>query len=104
MVYLLAFVTLVLASARATRVFNIDEIAAPLRNWILKRWPEPSKPSKLVRCYWCAGFWVTSVMCAWTHGVAAAAGWVPTQTLLLLPVEIFAVSYAASRVLDWEEN
>lgn len=104
MVYLLAFVTLVLATARATRVFNIDEIAAPLRDWILKRWPEPSKPSKLVRCYWCAGFWVALLACSWTHGVVVAAGWLPWQSLLLLPVETFAVAYGASRVLDWEEN
>lgn len=104
MIYLLAFVAAVLATARLTRVFNIDEIAAPLRDWILKRWPAPSKPAKLVGCYWCASFWVALIVCSWIKGVAVAAGWADPETLLLLLVEIPAVAYAASWVLDREEQ
>ena len=103
MIYLLAFVALVLATARATRVIVIDEVAAPLRNWVLRTWPVPSKPSKLIRCYWCAGFWVALVLTVYAQAVAVFAGWLPYQSLALIPITTFAVAYAAAWVLDREE-
>ena len=102
MIYLLAFVVVVLAVARATRVIVIDEIAAPLRNWIFGRYGQDSKPGKIVSCYWCAGFWVALFVSAYTHLVACVAGWLPWHTVALLPVIIFAVAYGASWVLDKE--
>lgn len=102
MIYLLGFVTLVLATARLTRVFHTDEIARPLRDWILRKWPPPSKPSKLVRCYWCSGFWVALLLCSWTHGSLIAMGVVGWQSLTLLPLAVLADAYAAARVLDQE--
>lgn len=103
-IYLLGFVVLVLATARLTRVFSIDEIAAPLRDWILGKWGENSKPGKLARCYWCAGFWVALLLTSWTHASTVGMGWVDPRTLVFLPVEILAVAYAAPWVLDKEEN
>ena len=103
MIYILAFVVLVLAAARATRVIVIDEIAAPLRNWVLTKWPPPSKPAKVVTCYWCAGFWVALTLAAYTHWIFCFAGWAPWQTMALLPLTTFAVAYASSWVLDKEE-
>jgi hypothetical protein len=95
-IYLLAFVVLVLAVARVTRVLVIDEIAFPLRRWVLTKWPAPSKPAKLITCYWCAGFWVSLVACTYV----SATGWLPW---VALPLATFAVAYASSWVLDKEE-
>lgn len=102
MIYLLAFVVLVLASARATRVIVFDEIGLPLRRWVLTKWPLPSKPGKLVTCYWCAGFWMSGLACTATGATACACGWLPWNSMWLLPVLTFAVSYGAAWVLDKE--
>lgn len=104
MIYLIGFVSLVLATARLTRVFNIDEIAAPLRDWILRRWPAPSKPTKLVACYWCSAVWTALLTCLWTHSSLIFAGWLQPKTALLFPIAWFAVAYAASWVLDKEQE
>ena len=103
MIYILVFVALVLASARLTRAFNIDEIFAPLRSWIVKRYGEHSKPGKIVRCYWCAGFWISGLIALYAQTVAAATGWLPWETLALLPVTWPAVAYASAWILDKEE-
>lgn len=96
MIYLLAFVVVTLAVARATRVIVFDEIAQPLRAWILRRWPLPSKPGKLVTCYWCAAVWVALLACLLVHTVTPALPWT------WLPLNWFAVAYSASWVLDRE--
>lgn len=103
MIYLLAFVVTVLAAARLTRVFNIDEIAAPLRGWIVGKWPPPSKPAKIVGCYWCAGFWISTLCTTYAQVAICAAGHTSWRTLAALPLTIPAVAYAASWVLDREE-
>ncbi len=102
MIYLLAFVVLVLAAARATRVLFYDEIAAPLRSWIVRKWPEPSWPAKIVGCYWCSGFWVSFFEMLFVHTLAAAASWAPWTSMFLWPITTFAVAYGASWVLDKE--
>ena len=102
MIYLLAFVVVTLAVARATRVIVFDEIAAPLRRWILTKYPLPSKPGKLVTCYWCSAVWVSLLACLHTFTVAWAAGWLPWQSFALVPVTSFAVAYGASWLLDKE--
>lgn len=102
MIYLLAFVVLVLAVSRATRVLWYDEIALPLRTWVLTKWPKPSKPSKLVRCYWCLSVWVAFFATLYTHCVACFAGWLPWHTMALLPLTWFAVAYASAWILDKE--
>jgi hypothetical protein len=101
-IYLLAFVVLVLASARATRVLFYDEIAAPLRGWVTRKWPEPSWPAKIVGCYWCSSFWISGLLSLYVHTLAAFAGWLPWHTVALLPITTFAVAYGASWVLDKE--
>ena len=102
MIYLLAFVVLVLAAARATRVIVFDDVAIPLRSWIVRKFGEDSRPSKLVTCYWCAGFWMSLLQMLAVHTIAWTAGWLPWQSLLLLPVTTLAVAYGASWVLDKE--
>lgn len=102
MIYLLAFAALVLAVARATRVIVYDEIGQPLRQWVLTKWPLPSKPGKLVTCYWCAGFWISLIASLYVHTAACFAGWLPWHSIALLPVTTFAVAYGAAWVLDKE--
>lgn len=104
MIYLLAFVVLVLAAARATRVIVIDEIALPLRTWILRKYPPPSKPGKLVTCYWCAGFWMSGLWVASSYVITAAWGVLPWSSWPAIPVLTFAVSYLAALTLDIEEK
>jgi hypothetical protein len=102
-IYLLAFVVVVLAAARLTRVFNIDEIAAPLRQWIINRYGADSKPGKIVRCYWCAGFWISMLCTTYAQVAICAGGLADWRTLAALPLTVPAVAYTASWVLDKEE-
>jgi len=101
-IYLLAFVVLVLAAARATRVIVFDDIAIGLRSAVMRKFGEDSKLAKLVTCYWCAGFWISGLMCLYVHTLACFIGWLPWHTVALLPVTTFAVAYSASWVLDKE--
>lgn len=96
MIYLLAFVVVTLAVARATRVIVYDEIAQPLRAWVLRRWPLPSKPGKLITCYWCSAVWIALLACLLVHIVTSSLPWA------WLPLNWFAVAYASSWVLDKE--
>lgn len=102
MIYLLAFVALVLATARATRVIVIDDVADPLRRWVLRTWPVPSKPSKLIRCYWCTGFWMSALFCLVAAIAVPWPGWKAAVCWYLIAT--FAVAYASSWVLDKEES
>jgi hypothetical protein len=101
-IYLLAFVVLTLAVARVTRVIVIDDVAIPLRRWVITKFGDDSAAGKLVTCYWCAGFWVSLLACLLVHTVTCAAGWLPWQTVAYLPITTFAVAYGASWVLDKE--
>lgn len=109
MIYLLAFVVLVLATARLTRVFNIDEVSVPTRSWIINKSERTPKRiwlflTALVRCYWCSGFWVSLLTCTYSMSMAATLNimtW--SQALAILPILTFAVAYAAPWVLDKEE-
>lgn len=104
MIYLLAFVVLVLASARATRVLFYDEIAAPLRRWVVAKWPEPSWPAKIIGCYWCSGFWISATTCLMAATALPTPGtwreWAAAGCWYVLAT--FAVAYGASWVLDKE--
>lgn len=104
MIYLLAFVVLVLAVARASRVIVIDEVALPLRNWVFKKWGTDGRMAKLVRCYWCSGFWLSLLACTGSHLYLVVYGLLPWHTMLLLPITTFAVAYGAARVLDKEDD
>ena len=104
MIYFLAFVALVLATAMSARVLVVEEVATPLREWIFRKFGETSKPAKLVRCWWCSGFWFAG---AWTGSSALWAAWqdhIHTEDLLLVPLTWFAVAYLSGRVLDSEES
>lgn len=103
MIYLLAFVATALTVARLTRVWIIDDIAAPLRRRLISRYGPNSKPAKLATCYWCAAVWFSLLATTYLHAIAAAAHWLPWNTLTLLPITIPAVAYTSSVLLDLEE-
>lgn len=52
-----------LASYRLARLMVEDEITAPIRERIWKRFPpESSKVGYLFTCYWCSGVWSASAL------------------------------------------
>lgn len=113
MIYLLAFVALVLATARATRTINIDEVATPIRSWIINKTERPPTALyrfwlfllALIRCYWCSGFWVSLLTTNYT--LAMITLFTPLQwwqAAAAAPILTLAVAYSASWVLDKEEG
>lgn len=68
-VYLaLALVTLVISSARITRLVVEDDY--PPTIWLRMRWDTVTKDgpwAKLVHCPWCFGPWVVAVNAAWAY-------------------------------------
>ena len=51
-----------LVTARLTRLLVDDEISAPLRSWVLRRFGPPSKSriSYATTCYWCASIYISA--------------------------------------------
>ncbi len=57
------FGILALASYRLARLMVEDEITAPVRERIWKRYPpETTKVGYLFTCYWCSGIWSASAL------------------------------------------
>lgn len=104
MIYFLAFVAVVLASARLTALLLWDAITAPWRDKKLDRHPPGTKLHKLLTCHWCMSFWTSLLFASFVHGVAVGSGWLTWHTLLLSPVSIFACAYATGWVLDMEKE
>lgn len=93
----LLFVVLALGAARLTRLVNDDEIFSPVRRWAVRRWGEQGWVPYLLHCRWCAGLWVSALLClvAWLLGqcnLAVAALFVP------------AVAYAAQLIRSMIEE
>lgn len=105
MIYLVAFVVLVLATARLTRLLTKDDLTIPMRAWIDGKFGPNSLASRMIWCHWCSGVWASLL----TSTVAATAAWqwwswnlgaVISGWLLLVP----ATAYAASRIIDMEKD
>lgn len=103
MIYLVALVVLVLASARAARLASKDDITFPVRQWIDRRWGEQSSRSRLIWCFWCSGVWLSGLLAA--MAMTAAVVWdhwpVGLAVSAWLPVTL-AIAYAGSRLVDME--
>jgi hypothetical protein len=102
---LVAFVVLVLATARLTRAVSMDDITAELRLKLCAKWGQQSKKCQLIWCYWCSGFWIAGLTSLFAEGIAVATHLLPwpaaaASWLLLWP----ATAYAASWLLDREGN
>ncbi|MGI5292713.1 hypothetical protein ACQEVF_56710 [Nonomuraea polychroma] len=74
------------ATARVTRFFNSDVLAAPIRAWILRRHGPASKWTYLAQCPWCLSIWVApiAVTAAW---LSAGAWW------FTIPAAALSASY-----------
>lgn len=103
MIYLVAFVVLVLATARLTRLICKDDITASMRLAIDRRFGEQSFISRLIWCHWCVAVWVSLFTSSIVLGMLDLSGVISTAQqaalwLLLVP----ANAYAASWVVDKE--
>jgi hypothetical protein len=58
-VLLISLVLGVLAVARVTRLIVEDRVLVGLRQWVIRRWGEDSKPAYLILCPWCMSIWVS---------------------------------------------
>jgi len=102
-IYLVALVVLVLATARMTRLICKDDLTTPVRLAIDKKLGEHSFLSRLIWCPWCVAVWVSlttssmAMQALYSFGhlspKAAVLSW-----LLLIP----ANAYAAAWVVDKE--
>lgn len=59
---LVAVLLLALAAYRITRAIVEDDIFDWLRVRVWKRFPPETKFGYLFTCYWCMGFWVSSLV------------------------------------------
>lgn len=103
MIYLVAFVVLVLATARLTRLIHFDDITIPVRMWIDRKFGEQSFLSQLVWCPWCVSVWVslgtsTVAMTALWHWGGWPLGGAMATWLLLVP----ATAYPAGWIVTIE--
>lgn len=78
----MAFVLVVLATARFTRMVTADRIMLSLRRWVVNKYGEESMASYWVHCRWCAGF---------LFSAPAAAGW----AVLTLPLRFWWLALPA---------
>lgn len=104
-IYLVAFVVLVLATARLTRLVCRDDLTTPMRLWVDRKLGENSFLSRLIWCPWCIAVWVSlttssfAMQALYSFGAMNAKAAVLTW-LLLVP----ANAYAAAWVVDKEEH
>lgn len=105
MITLACFVVLVLATARLTRAVTLDSITAPVRDWLESKLGSYHFVNRLINCYWCAGFWVAIFTSSFALSAAVYLKLMPLATAgFVLPLLCPAVAYAASWILDKEEN
>jgi hypothetical protein len=101
---LAAFIVLVLATARLTRAASIDDITLPLRLKLGTKYGQASFIYELVICYWCSGWWISAATTAYTLTVLTATHLLPGIVWWGYPLIFPAVAYAASWILNKEEN
>jgi hypothetical protein len=103
MIYLVALVVLVLATARLTRLVTKDDITAPMRLAIDKKLGEHSLISRLIWCPWCVAVWVSIFTSFWAAQILYSTGTVPRDVAIMLWLMFIpANAYAAAWVVDKE--
>lgn len=103
MIYLVAFVVLVLATARLTRLVTKDDITARMRLAIDRKLGENSFASRLIWCHWCVAVWVSLFLSPMAAQIIYSAGAAPRDVAIMLWILFIpANAYAASWVLDRE--
>lgn len=103
MIYLVAFVVLVLATARLTRLTYFDDITIPVRMWIDGHFGQNSFLSKLVWCPWCSSIWWSMFTCALALSAAYVwQGWSVGPAIGTFILAVPAVAYPAGWLVDFE--
>lgn len=105
MIYLVAFVVLVLATARLTRLVCRDDLTAPMRLAIDRKLGQNSFLSRLIWCHWCVAVWISlttssmAMQALYSFGAMSPKAAVLTW-MLLVP----ANAYGASWIVGKEED
>jgi hypothetical protein len=89
---LVHFLILTLAIYRLTRLVIEDTVLEKVRDKIWSRFPESHGIGYLITCYWCTGFWVSSL-------VVISYIIVPVPALAIS--SILAFSSAAGLIAAW---
>lgn len=98
-----ALVLAVIAACRLTHLVTSDRLFEPLRDWA----STPGGPRwrywlwELLRCPWCAGFWISlaAVTAAWLVAPNPALPW-----WYAIPAEAFGASYVVGWLAGWEDD
>lgn len=99
MIYLVAFVVLVLATARLTRLIHFDDLTLGWRS----RLQTNSLLEKIALCPWCASVWAAMFTCPFClAGMWLWAGWSLWGALWALAPLVAAVSYPAGWIVHRE--
>lgn len=104
MLHIVVLVAAVLATTRLTRLIAVDKIMEPLRGWVETKHGATSKINYVISvCYWCLSIWTSALVTAWILAIAAWQHHItwPVAAATWLPATL-AVSYATSRLLDFE--
>lgn len=81
-----------LAVARLTRLVVEDRVAIALRQWVVRKWGEDSKPAYFIHCPWCTSLWISAP-------VMAAASLYPNRWVIAA-LAIPAASMVTGLLLD----
>lgn len=106
-IYLVAFVVLVLATARLTRLIYFDDLTLSLRQWIDRKFGENSFLSKMVWCPWCASVWASMLTNSMALGIfnRLHADDLPLDVqIAVLLLLILALAYPAGWIVDRETS
>lgn len=105
MIYLVALVVLVLATARLTRLIYFDDISLPIRLWVDRRFGTKSFLARGIWCPWCCGVW--AAMLNATAALYAAWSWWSWSfggAILAWPLLVLALAYPAAWIVDFETS
>ena len=86
----LVVIVLVLANYRLARLFVVDQIFAPLRERIWKRFPPNTQAGYLLTCMWCTSVWTAILL---------VACYILNPALTIIVASILALS-AAVGIID----
>lgn len=105
MIYLVALVVSVLATARLIWLFWQDDITRPLRLWIDRKWGTKSFLSRLIWCPWCLGMWMSGFVNAYVLAAATILGGMDAgvAAAMWLPL-MLAVGFSASWITEKVNN
>ena len=103
MIYLVALVVLVLATARVSRLAYFDDITIGMRRAIDRRFGLNSFLSRMVWCPWCNSVWASLFFCPLAMtGAVLWGGWPIGGAIVATIILVPAVAYPAGWLVDFE--